>query len=735
MEIINENAGTVYVNQGRNPKIPYEHQIEAQAKLNEINKRDKFSTLLVLPTGAGKTFTAVSWLLRNAIDKNRKVLWIAHRHLLLEQACESFQTSAFENILINRSNFKFRMISGEHDHLINLKNNEDVLIASKDSLNRNLHLLDKWVDDGMYLIIDEAHHATARTYRKIKDYLDSKVNNLKVIGLTATPFRTDEKEKGLLGKIFEDDIVYDIDLKTLINKSLLARPIFEEYKTNIEVGKNLGLAALKRIERLDNIPAEIADHIASNASRNRIIVDKYLEHRQKYGKTIVFALNRVHAIALKKLFSMNDVKSEFIISGTSTEFIGIDISNKENEENIKKYKNNEIDVLINVNILTEGVDLPATHTIFLTRPTISKTLMTQMIGRGLRGEKAQGTKEAYIVFFIDDWNSSIAWINPKTVIEPVTPDRPETPPKYTRKDMWYISIKKIEEFAKLLDESIDTSELEQTEFIERIPVGMYNFSYLENEIDINCQILIYNSTKTYYEPLIQDLNDIFEHFGIEDEYIENNLLNRIIKSIENTYFDQYMVPSYNRQDIEDLLKYYAEKGIGPSFYELDYIDRQRLNIANLAKYIVDNDLGPNKQAEYLNNIWEDKNSLIKIYFSKFTYFLNQLRNELDKLTGLNNIDIPNQTRYEPRDPEKSSLIDWEKYWPEEAKAIRDLIFNRSKSANGNYVCSLCNKESDNRGNFHIDHIKPMSKGGLTEEENLQILCRSCNLKKSDVYDE
>ncbi len=654
----NNTVSTVYVNKGRNPKTPYEHQIEAQSKLNEINKRDSFSTLLVMPIGSEKTFTTVSWLLKNAIDNKKKVLWIAHKQVQLEQVLGSFYNNAYEDVLANRSSFKIRIIAGEYDQLINFKNNDDIIIASKDSLNRNLRLLDNWVEEGMYLIIDEAHHATARTYRNIKEYLDSKIKNLKVIGLTATPFRTDEKEKGLLGKVFEDDIVYDIDLNTLINKSLLARPIFEEYKTNIEVGKELGLIALKRIERLDNIPAEIADHIASNASRNRIIVDKYLEHRYKYGKTILFALNRIHAIALKKLFAMKGIKSEFIISGTSTEFTGIAVSNEKNKENIENYKNNKIDVLINVNILTEGVDLPDTHSIFLTRPTISKTLMTQMIGRGLRGEKAQGTKEAYIVFFIDDWNNSIAWVNPKTVIDGETEVK-DTVYNPKKTDMRYISIKKIEEFARLLDESIDTSELEQTEFIERIPLGMYNFSYLDDEIDINCQILIYNSTKKYYGNLIEDLIEIFEHFGIEEETIEVELLNKTINYIENTYFDQHMVPSYNRQDIEDLLKYYAQKGIGPTFYELDYIDRQRLNLANIAKHIMDNDFGPSKQAVYLNDIWEDDNSLIKIYFSKFTYFINQVRNELDKLTEVVTYEVPN----------KQGRLD-------ELKLIRDLMFKK-----------------------------------------------------------
>lgn len=665
------------------------------------------------------------------------MLWIAHRHLLLQQACESFQTSAYSDVLINRSSFKFRIISGKHDHLINLENNEDVLIASKDSLIRNLDLLDNWVEDGMYFVIDEAHHATAKTYRRIKEYLEDRVNNLKTIGLTATPFRTDEKEKGLLGEIFKDDIVYDINLKTLINKSLLSRPIFEECDTNILVGENLGLNALKSIERLDNIPQDIAEEIAKNAERNSVIVNRYIEKKEKYGKTIIFALNKLHAIALKKIFSLKGIKSEFVISGTSTEFTGIDISDKLNEENIEKYRkgqiNGGIDVLINVNILTEGVDLPDTKTIFLTRPTISKTLMTQMIGRGLRGEKAGGTKEAYIVSFIDNWNDNIAWVNPETIIEEevILPEDKDIEKK--DKNLRYISIKKIEEFARLLDESIDTSDIEDIPYIERVPIGMYNFSYIENEIDINCQILIYNSTKQYYDELIKDLPEIFEHLNIKEEYLEAHLLDKLIDYIEKTYFHEYIFPRYNKKDLEDLVKYYAQKGIIPNFYELDYIDRQKLDISMIAGHIVKEDMGPRKQAEYLRGIWDNDDSLIKIYFNKFTYFHNQVNKEINKI--IYKVDEKEKINVEnPEIPkEKLPLSVWDEYWPEDAKQIRDLIYSKNKQENGNYYCVYCGLESDNRGPFHIDHINPMANGGLTEEENLQILCRSCNLKKSDIY--
>ena len=84
-------------------------------------------------------------------------------------------------------------------------------------------------------------------------------------------------------------------------------------------------------------------------------------------------------------------------------------------QNIIISREGKVKVLVNVNILTEGVDLPQTKTVFLARPTVSTILMTQMIGRALRGEAAGGTSSAYIVSFVDNWNEHIAWVNPDSL--------------------------------------------------------------------------------------------------------------------------------------------------------------------------------------------------------------------------------------------------------------------------------------------------------------------------------
>lgn len=215
------------------------------------------STMIVLPTGGGKTYTVSMWLLRNALNYKKKILWIAHRKMLLEQAAESFQKFAYSEAIPHISFFQYRIVSGSscHDRTIDIKDTDDLLIISKDSIGRNISCIDSWLngEKEIFLIIDEAHHSTAKTYRKVIEYVKKRVSNVKLIGLTATPFRTSNDEQGLLAKIYEDGlksgkmvhgdigITYQIGLKELINHRILSKPIFESYYTEEIYGDTLGL--------------------------------------------------------------------------------------------------------------------------------------------------------------------------------------------------------------------------------------------------------------------------------------------------------------------------------------------------------------------------------------------------------------------------------------------------------------------------------------------------------------
>lgn len=732
----NINAQEIKVINGRNPRNLYEHQVEAIAELNKIDKKESFRSLLVLPTGGGKTLTAAYWLLKNAIDKKKKVLWIAHRHLLLEQAAEAFAKSSYSDVLINETSFVYRIISGIHDKPIHIKTDDDILIVGKDSIIKNLDLLGKWLkNQDIYLVIDEAHHATAKSYRRIIDYVESTARNVKLLGLTATPFRTSEDEQGLLGQLFTDDIVYKVDLLTLIKKGILSTPIHESCETNIDVGENVGLKALKSISDLDIIPEDLAESIANNRNRNNIIVQRYFENYKIYGPTLVFAISRTHAFVLKKLFDdygkKYGIKAGVIVSGTQAEFIGIEISNKENARQIETYRNGEIQILINVNILTEGTDLPKTQTVFLTRPTVSSVLMTQMVGRALRGEKAGGTAKAYIVSFIDDWNNKIAWVNPETLVS--GGEFTDSESNYKKRNIRIISIEKIEEFARLVDDTVDTKIIESIDFIKRVPIGMYMLSFIdENGMERNHQILVYDSTKDAYRELIESLCDIFTEYNIEDEKIETETLKELCQVCESTYFYDDMTPPYYEKDIEFLLKFYAQKGTEPLFVPIDEIDRKKVDLSLVAKEIVDKDMRRKEQEDFINSLWEDENGLIKIYFGNRYFFKRQLETEVDKIFNPDEYIISkgNATPMQ-RAVEELPLYEMEKVLPEYARKLKDEVFEKACDAEGNYCCAECGKKSVTKALFQIDHRVPMSKGGLSVSENLQLLCRVCNLRKSD----
>ena len=743
-----KSNGKIIAKKGTNPRSPYNHQKDAMAKLSLIDKEESFSTLVVLPTGGGKTYTASTWLLKNAIDKKKKILWIAHRQMLLDQAAESFQRFAYAEAMPHISEFTYRIVSGSsnHDRSIDISPRDNILILSKDSIGRNLSVLDNWLkgENEVYCVIDEAHHATAKTYRKIIKYVEMRVPNMKLLGLTATPFRTAKEEEGLLSKIFKDGvdesgnvvkgdlgITYQIGLKELINARILSTPIFECKYTEEDYGADLGLDALEHIQRLDVLPEELATEIASSAARNKLIVDTYVNRAKEYGQTIVFAVNINHAIALNKLFGKAGVKSDYIVSDIRDAITGVSISREDNERKLQQYRDGKLQVLINVNILTEGVDLPQTKTVFLARPTVSKILMTQMVGRALRGTAAGGTAKAYIVSFVDQWNENIAWCNPASLFHGEN-DFEDNEVERTKRQISMIAISKIEEFASMLDDSIDTSALEKVPFEQRFPIGMYAFTYLDG-MDISYQVMVYDSTKESYEQLMESLPELFSSYGLEDEeYLSNEMLEELEEQCRSTYFCGNMVPPYEKRDIINILKYYAQKEEAPEFYTFDDIDTRRLDPSVIAKHIYDEDMGERRRNEYINSLWESNDdNLLRLFFGRKIYFLKQVQLELMKISHPDVFEEEHNVVFGKRNFEDMALCEIGKVAPEVEKDLRDKAFERARNSKGLYECAACKMTSHNRIPFQIDHIIPLNKGGKTIPENLQVLCRKCNASKSD----
>lgn len=743
-----KSFGDIFPKKGTNIRTPYEHQKKAMEALDKMNQESSYSTLVVLPTGGGKTYTASMWLLKNAIDKKKKILWIAHRQMLLDQAAESFQKFAYKEVVPHISSFCFRIVSGasSHDRTSDIRSSDNLLIVSKDSIGRNIERLDKWLEGEkeLYLIVDEAHHSTAKTYRKVIDYVKAKIPDLKIIGLTATPFRTAEEEQGLLAKIYTDGIfngqvvhgdvgiTYQIGLKELINRQILAKPIFESFYTDEEYGDSLGVDAWENIQHLDILPDEVAQQMADSAARNKLIVETYKAKQDEYGQTILFAVNVIHAIQLTSLFKKAGIKADFIVSSVRDAATGVTISREDNEKKLEDYRNGKLQVLINVNILTEGVDLPKTKTVFLARPTVSSILMTQMVGRALRGTAAGGTSSAYIVSFVDHWNEHIAWVNPESLFNGNN-DFQDNDSERVKRDLRMIAISKIEEFAAILDDAVDTTELEKVPFEKRIPVGMYAFTYLEeNGMDHAYQVMVYDSTQDAYKNLMDSLPLLFKSFGATEEYLTETQLDEMEAQCRDSFFCVEMIPPYERKDIMNILKYYAQYEAVPKFYTFAEVDRNKLDISKIAQHIWDEDMGERKRTEYVDSLWESSDdNMLRLFFGRKLYFLRQLNIELMKLSHPDIYDEENNIKYGTRALEDLPLYEIGKINPILEKSLRDEAFEKAKDEDGNYHCACCGVADKSRIYFQVDHIVPMNKGGKSVVENLQILCRQCNGTKGD----
>ncbi len=445
-----------------------------------------------------------------------------------------------------------------------------------------------------------------------------------------------------------------------------------------------------------------------------------------------------HAIALNAVFQSRGIDSDFVVGKLVDLNTGATISSKENSEKIKRFREGKLEVLINVEILTEGTDLPNVQTVFLTRPTTSTILMTQMIGRALRGQKAGGTEKAYVVSFIDNWEDKINWVNPEKLHDGFGAEPPEKGDRGTTTAR-LISIEIIEEFARMMDDSIDTAVLEKLEFLKRIPVGIYCFSILEpsefgEPASRNYDVLLYTDTEEAYDSFVNDLEAVFQDVALEDrEILTTEELDYLLQQTKELYFpDHPFLIGYRDADVKNILRFYAQKQVEPQF--IAFSEREKCNLSAVAWHIYENSLGGRVMSEYIDSLWNNEKSFWQVIFGyNKLYFKKQLDIELNKLQGYYpdlvvtpSIVIPDEVPIE-----SLSLFEIREKDPAEYRDIKDDVFARATNkATGTIRCAVSGFESKRRLDFQIDHIKPMSQGGLTTLENLQVLSRKAHAEKT-----
>ena len=313
------------------------------------------SVMAQMPTGTGKTYllTAVidSFVSNNPMEK----VWIvAHRRELVSQIDETVR--------------KF--------HSFSASNTSSLLSSVKAmSIQWLMRHYDEIEEEPGMIVIDEAHHALAKTYKEMWE----RFPNAKFLGLTATPCR-------LNGKGFTDlfdVLVQSWSVPEFISKGRLATYDFVSIKSD---------GVTQRL--IDSLQKRGADGDYQNKEMDMLLnkkpsIERLYQSLEEFGKDrkgIVYAINISHAQKITKLYQENGVKAIAIDSKTPA---------TERQQDIEAFKKGDIQVLVNVDIFSEGFDCPDVEFVQLARPTLSLAKYLQMVGRGLR--VAKGKKNCVII--------------------------------------------------------------------------------------------------------------------------------------------------------------------------------------------------------------------------------------------------------------------------------------------------------------------------------------------------
>jgi DNA repair protein RadD len=393
------------------PLKPYQKGILRKVRTTlETSHRAMVSSF----TGTGKTRLGMEYVvdLLLADDEGPLVLWVAQKGELLDQACDSIEQlwpwrgqECGEPLRVFRfwEGAKFDEAFPERPTLV-VASSQQMLarLESGDPFARNV------LSRARLLVIDEAHHALARGHQTlIEEYERARrPSRSRTLGLSATPGRSNlldpnesKKLAELFGRVLIVPAVADRGgaLAWFQSEGYLSQIQHRTLEVPSQVAQTLG--KLKRIDETDqtgyrDFTAEFLGVVGEDSTRNRAILRQLTLLHTQGRHMLVFCCNVAQAELLTQAL---------VVQGTPAGVIHHHIDGRDRHHTIAQFRKGDLRVLFNVEVLTTGFDAPRVDTIVMCRPTLSRVLYEQMVGRGMRGPKMGGTEWCEITDFTSNF--------------------------------------------------------------------------------------------------------------------------------------------------------------------------------------------------------------------------------------------------------------------------------------------------------------------------------------------
>jgi superfamily II DNA or RNA helicase len=379
----------------------FPHQRVAATRVLAALREEPFRVLLHMPTGAGKTRTAMHVIARMLNDQEPMlVIWLAHSEELCEQAVEEFEKTWSS---LGGREVTVQRWWGPHDLKGEPPADGLVVAGLKKAYSagqRSVEVIGRVAGRAGLVVMDEAHQAVAPAYRHVLEMLTESGQRTPLLGLSATPGRTwdDLDADAELAEFFLRRSVplqvpgYDSPIEYLVEEGYLAKTEF--VSLNYTANRTLSERDLRELAETLEIPASVIEELAKDEQRNLAIVTRAETMVRHHPRLLIFAATMDHATLLATVLRARGVEARAVTGSTPADERARIIENFKSDED-------EPQVLVNYGVLTTGFDAPRTSAAIIARPTQSLVLYSQMVGRAIRGPRAGGNAEAVVVTVVD----------------------------------------------------------------------------------------------------------------------------------------------------------------------------------------------------------------------------------------------------------------------------------------------------------------------------------------------